>query len=157
MEADRSTAEQALVTLLNQLHRTYRRLLDRALAAHGQSAAQTLPVIFIARSGDGIRQGALAELLGIEGPSLVRQLDQLEAAGLVERKDDPKDRRAKGLYLTAAGRELAERAEILFGGLRGGVLTAVSDADLQTTLRVLREFEQAVLSALGQPTSSGND
>jgi MarR family transcriptional regulator for hemolysin len=157
MSEDRNATEQALVTLLNQLHRSYRRLLDRALAADGLSAAQALPVIFISRHGDGIRQGVLAEQLGIEGPSLVRQLDQLQEAGLVERRDDPKDRRAKGLYLTAAGRDLAGRTETLLTSLRSGVLTNVSDDELQTTLRVLREFEQAVLSALGQPTSSGTD
>jgi MarR family transcriptional regulator for hemolysin len=54
-----------------------------------------LPVLHIARSGGGMRQGHLAEELGVEGPSLVRILDQLCAAGLVERRDDPKDGRPR--------------------------------------------------------------
>ena len=155
MSDSRSAQEQALVTMLNQLHRPYRRLLDRALAVHGLPAAQALPVIFISRLGDGVRQGVLAEQLGIEGPSLVRQLDQLQEAGLVERRDDAKDRRAKGLYLTPAGRDLAGRTEVLLSQLRGEILADVGDDALQTTLRALREFEQAVSSALGQPTPSG--
>jgi len=156
MIQERSQTEQALIGLINQLHRSYRRLLDRALAVHGLSAAQALPVIFISRLGDGVRQGVLAEQLGIEGPSLVRQLDQLQDAGLVERRDDPNDRRAKGLYLTEAGRALAGRTEILLGDLRQSMLKGASDHDLAIGLRVLREFEQAVVSAMDHPPSPGN-
>ena len=49
-------------------------------------------------------------MLAIEGASLVRQLDQLVEAGLVERREDTIDRRAKTLHLTPAG--IARRAKI---------------------------------------------
>jgi MarR family transcriptional regulator for hemolysin len=155
MAESRSADEQALIMIINQLHRTYRRLVDRALAVLALSAAQALPVIFISRLGDGIRQGVLADQLGIEGPSLVRQIDQLQEAGLVERRDDPADRRAKGLFLTPAGRELAGHTERLFLDLRQNMLSRVSDADLATCLRVLRQFEHSVLSALDSSPPSG--
>ena len=66
-----------------------------------------MPVLTIARAGNGMRQGVLAEELGVEGPSLVRILDQLCLGGLVERRDDPTDKRAKTLHLTAEGQALA--------------------------------------------------
>lgn len=148
MTDQRVRNEQSMVMAINHLTRSYRRVVNRALAVHGLSDAQTLPVIFISRLGDGVRQGVLAEQLGIEGPSLVRQLDQLQAAGLVERRDDPTDRRAKCLYLTKSGHDFAALTERLLGDLRGKLLSGVSDAEMAVALKVLRHFEQAVEAAL---------
>lgn len=148
MPDSRSLNEQALISTVTQLNRTYRRLVDRALAVHGLSAAKALPVIFISRLGDGVRQGVLADQLGIEGPSLVRQIDLLQESGLVERRDDPVDRRAKGLYLTPTGHNLAMLTEKLLFDLRRQVLSQVSDADLALTLRTMQSFENTVHAAL---------
>ena len=54
-----------------------------------------------ARLGDGVRQKELATALSIEGPSLVRLLDNLERRGFIERREDETDRRARGIYLRA--------------------------------------------------------
>lgn len=144
MPDSRVKSEQTLITLINQLGRHYRRVVNKLLAAHGLSDSQALPVMFIARLGGGVRQGVLADHLGVEGPSLVRQLDQLETARLVERRDDPGDRRAKTLHLTEAGANMAGLIESLLGARRSALLANVSDDDLATTLRVLSGFEHAV-------------
>lgn len=144
---DRLLQERALTGALLRLARVYRREINRALAAHGLSDARALPVLHIARLGEGVRQGVLAEDLGIEGPSLVRLLDQLSAAGLVERRDDPRDGRAKTLHLTAEGRALAKVIEAAVDRVRADLLSGVGDKDLATTLRVLAAFEAAVDAA----------
>ena len=69
-----------------------------------------------------MRQGTLAEYVGIEGPSLVRLLDQLCAAGLARRDEDPHDRRAKTISLTAAGRAVTAKMEEDLRTLRAQVL-----------------------------------
>jgi MarR family transcriptional regulator for hemolysin len=98
-----------------------------------------------------MRQGVLAEELGVEGPSLVRILDQLCAANLVERRDDPNDRRAKTLHLTAEGQALAGVVEDAVQVVRTRVLAGVSDVNLATTLRAFAAFEAALeASAPGQ-------
>jgi MarR family transcriptional regulator for hemolysin len=144
---NRLLQERALSAGLMRLARTYRRELNRALAAHGVSDARALPILQIARLGDGVRQGLVAEELGIEGPSLVRLLDQLSAAGLVERRDDPRDGRAKTLHLTREGRDLAKVIEDVVDRVRAELLGGVDDADLATTVRVLGVFEAAVDAA----------
>ena len=83
-----------------------------------------------------MRQGALAEALGVEGPSLVRVLDQLVAAGLMERREDAHDRRAKTLHLTDAGHALRAQVEDVLVELRRRLFQGVSEADLQACLRV---------------------
>lgn len=153
-EPDRTASERAFTGGLLRLTRIYRREIDKALAAHGLSEARALPVLHIARLGDGVRQGVLAEELGVEGPSLVRILDQLCAAGLVERRDDPSDRRAKTLHLSDDGRALAAVVEAGVDGFRRELMGAISDADLSATLRTLARFEAALEAAQKRPRSS---
>jgi len=136
---------------LLQLARGYRRVVDDRLAEHRISDARALPVLYIARAGDGLRQGELADLMGIEGPSLVRLLDQLCEAGLVQRRPDPVDGRAKTLHITDSGRVLARVVEGVLHGLRNQLFAEVSDADVETTLRTMRALGSAVRSA---PTSA---
>lgn len=118
------------------LSRAYRGAADKALADYGLSQATAWPVILAGRLGDGVRQGALAEALGVEGPSLVRVLDQLVAAGLMERREDPHDRRARTLHLTEAGHALRAQVEDVLVELRRGIFHDVSESDLQACLRV---------------------
>ncbi|HVT22165.1 MAG TPA: MarR family transcriptional regulator [Mycobacteriales bacterium] len=61
----------------------------------------------------GRSQQAIAEQFGMPPSRLVAFIDDLEQAGLVERRRDPNDRRAHNLFLTAAGEKaLAKIAEI---------------------------------------------
>jgi MarR family transcriptional regulator for hemolysin len=132
---------------LLRMTRIYRRQVNRSLAEHGLSEARALPVLQIARAGGGMRQGVLAEELGIEGPSLVTILDQICAAGLVERRDDPTDRRAKTLHVTPAGQDLAAVIETLLNDLRCRLMAEVSDDDLAAALRAFAALEAALDAA----------
>lgn len=126
----------AMTANLMVLSRAYRGAADKALADFGMSQATAWPVILTGRLGDGVRQGVLAEALGVEGPSLVRVLDQLVAAGMIERREDAQDRRAKTIHLTDAGQVLRERIEGVLIQLRRQLFDGVSDADLDVCLRV---------------------
>ncbi|CAN7388799.1 MarR family transcriptional regulator [Phenylobacterium sp. LjRoot219] len=151
---DRTENERLFTAGLLRLTRIYRREIDKALAAHGLSDARALPVLHIARLGEGVRQGVLAEELGVEGPSLVRILDQLCAAGLVERRDDPNDRRAKTLHLSDEGRALAAVVETSVDSFRRSLMGEISDADLSATLRTLARFDTALEAAQKRPRSA---
>jgi MarR family transcriptional regulator for hemolysin len=132
--------------------RKWRRKCNEVLAAHNVSEACAAPLLSANRQGEAVRQVALAELVGIEGPSLVRLLDQLCAAGLVRRDEDPDDRRAKTISLTDAGRSLTICLEDELRALRERVLKDVSRADLEATLRVLSAFN-AALSETPRPAA----
>ncbi|MBV4538941.1 MULTISPECIES: MarR family winged helix-turn-helix transcriptional regulator [Pseudomonas] len=130
--------------------RHWRRICHAALTGYGISEACAVPLLMIVRLGDGVHQVAVANAAGLESPSLVRLLDQLCKAGLVCRSEDPLDRRAKALSLTADGRILAESIEAELVRLRREVLHGISQADLEATLRVIQAFEAA-----GQVTPGG--
>jgi MarR family transcriptional regulator for hemolysin len=135
---------RTITSQLLRLARVYRREVNRAMNDLGLSDARALPVLLIARSGGGMRQGALAEEMGIEGPSLVPLLDQLCAAGLVERATDPSDRRAKTLHPTDEGRRMAALIEDMLVGVRDRLLGAANDADVEATVRVFAVLDAAL-------------
>ena len=132
-----------LTSGLLQGGRQWRRLAEAALAADDISEACASPLVWLRRLGGGMRQVTLAAHVGIEGTSLVRLLDQLCDAGLVVRRDDPEDRRAKTLWLTETGEQLAARIERTIARLRSRILGKISDADIEATLRVLDTIERA--------------
>ena len=137
MADPRDQLQQRLTSEILGVARLYRREVDRRLVEHGLTDARAVPILHIARHGDGMRQGALADELGLEGPSLVRLLDQLCAAGLVQRRDDPADKRAKTLHITEQGRTMAAVAETALQKVRAEMLADVSFADLAATVRTL--------------------
>ncbi|MCB4770144.1 MarR family transcriptional regulator [Ancylobacter sp. Lp-2] len=136
-----NTLRRTLTAQLLQAGRQWRRIAERELGALGISEACAAPLLWTGRLGGGVRQVTLAAYVGIEGPSLVRLLDQLAASDLIERRDDPTDRRAKTIWLTEAGEELASRIEDVLVDVRGQVLTGIDPSDLEAALRVLKAFD----------------
>src|SRR5262245_4493662 len=128
---------------LARTSKTVSRAFNDALAGAGGS----LPVWWILsalRGGTPASQQELARSVGIEGPTLTRHLDQLEAAGLVRRTRRPGDRRAVQVEPTAAGLALhAALLEVVITFNRR--LTAgVSDAELETLRAALATLEANV-------------
>src|SRR5690606_5090647 len=65
----------------------------------------------LARHPEGLKMGELSRLLMVTGGNVTTIVDQLEGEGLVERLDEPADRRAFRIHLTKAGeRSFAEMA-----------------------------------------------
>ncbi len=112
------------------------------------SEATSHPLRMLARGGKPIRQGALADELGIEGPSLVRVIDLLAAEGLVERQEDPTDRRAKMLQITPLGEAKVEEIIGVVRRVRVELFKGVSADELATTFDVLRRIESSALRSL---------
>lgn len=130
-----------LTTNFHRIGRIWRRRVRERVEAHGISEASAHPLVTIGRLGDGVRQGAVAAEVGLEGPSLVRLLDHLCECGLVERREDPADRRAKTLWLTARGHAVMASIEADLVALRSQVLGNVSRQDIEAALRVFAAFE----------------
>lgn len=136
----RELHEQMGVSLV-LLARLYRRALDGVLKPYELSEATVLPMRYIARLGDNIRQGTLAEVLNLEGPTLVRVLDQLAELGYIDRIEDPQDRRAKTLRLTPAGQALNTELSNVLAKLRAELFEGASEDDVNATLRVMSQLD----------------
>jgi MarR family transcriptional regulator for hemolysin len=128
--------------LVARIARRMRQAVDAEMRLVGLTEATWRPLMYLRTLGDGVRQKELATTLSIEGPSLVRVLDNLERRGLIERREDESDRRARGIHLTRAGRELAVRAARIGAGFQTRLLNGVPLADLETCERVLETLER---------------
>jgi MarR family transcriptional regulator for hemolysin len=80
----------------------------------------------------------LARSLGIEGPTLTRHLDNLEEAGLVERRRSDEDRRAVRVALTPSGEAAYTSLRVAVGAFNDRLLEGISEAE-QAQLRELLE------------------
>lgn len=143
-----SIAQAELGLLVLRLARIWRRKVDQALAEHEISEALAHPLRMLARAGKGVRQGVLADELGIEGPSLVRIIDLLAAEGLVERQEDPTDRRAKVLQITPRGEAKVEEILKVMRKVRTELYRGIPAEELATTFDVLRRIESTALRSL---------
>lgn len=109
---------------LNDVARMLRTYADQKASQLGITRAQWVVLVRVDRF-EGLKQSELAEMLDLQPISLTRLLDRLCASGLIERRSDPSDRRAKRLYLTAAARPLLEQLGVLGDDLMSTALAGV--------------------------------
>ena len=132
--------KKQLITQLIESSRFLRNYVDHRAKSRGTTRAQWI-VLFRLREQEGLSQVDLAEVLELQPISLVRLLDRLVEHGLVERRSDPRDRRANRLFLTAAGRQLANDLDSLRDAIAADVLQGVPDATVETSLKALRDVK----------------
>jgi MarR family transcriptional regulator, transcriptional regulator for hemolysin len=120
-----------------QAARLWRRVVDHRMRPFGLTEATWLPLLHLARGPVAMRQKELAASLSLDSSSVVRLLDALEAAGLIERREDDADRRAKAIVLTRLGRATVAKVERVADQVRGDALIGLSDKELATASRVL--------------------
>lgn len=113
-----------------RLPHLWRSILDRRLAPLGLTQTRWVTLYHLWKLGEGNPQCDLARAIGVEAPSLVRTLGQLEAQGLVERRACDNDRRSKRLYLTPAAMPLLEQIDSVVLEARKEMLAGLSEADL---------------------------
>jgi DNA-binding MarR family transcriptional regulator len=101
-------------------------------------------VVLLALDRSSMRtQAALAAAIGADKTRIIRDLDELQQRGLIERKPDPDDRRVRLLAITDAGRTVknAVQEQIQRGEERW--LGDLSAAERRTFLRVLGRLTPA--------------
>lgn len=120
------------------LARIWRRRIEAELVQAGLTDASWTPLIHLDEGGDDISQSELAERVGLDGSSLVRLLDILEGRGLIERRVDPADRRARRIVLTGLGRAEVEAVRDRLARLEAALLV---DFDEATLARMITDFD----------------
>jgi MarR family transcriptional regulator for hemolysin len=98
-------------------------------------------------------QHHIARSLGIEGATLTRHLDVLEAAGLVVRRRDDSDRRAIRVELTEAGRELHGRLTAAARAFDRRLRAGLDDVETDRLRELLLRLEANLGRAAPQGTS----
>ena len=120
--------------------RLWRAEIDRRLAAFGLTESRWLTLLHLSRLPEAATQRELAAAVGVQGPTLVRTLDRLEAEGLIERRTEAADRRTKSVHLRAAATPVLERIEATAAAVRAEIFSDISSDEVATCLKVLEQI-----------------
>jgi MarR family transcriptional regulator for hemolysin len=122
-----------------------RRDFDRRARSLGLTRAQWSVLAHLKRN-EGSKQAAVADTLELEPITLVRLLDRLEAAGWVERRPDPGDRRARQLYLTEKARPVLDQLMALASETRAVALAGFSEPEREILIEALTKVRANLTS-----------
>ena len=134
------TVNERFTFALHDVARLWLNHLNERFKPTGLRQLKWLVMGRLCKSRDGLVQKELAEQVGVEGPALVRMLDSMEAAGLVQRCSCPNDRRAKIVRLGAKAEPVLNDLIAKARELRAEVLRGIPEADIRTALGVLEEI-----------------
>ena len=146
------TGRDTIGFLLNDAARLMRKDFERRTRSLGLTRAQWQTLFHLARN-EGCNQATLADLLEVEPITLARTIDRLELSGLVERRADPGDRRARLLFLGERAHPLLEELRALGAETREIALAGISD-DERTLLMTLLTKMRANLTGREAATAA---
>ncbi|MGP1614508.1 MAG: MarR family winged helix-turn-helix transcriptional regulator [Pollutimonas bauzanensis] len=131
-----------------ELARRWRRALDHSLAQTGLTDATWAPLLRLHELGDGVQQKELALRVGLRESSLVRLLDILEHSGLIERRADAADRRAKLIFVTDAGRASVAQIREVLARVETDILLGLKDQDIESMLHAFGRIGERIQAIL---------
>lgn len=123
--------------LLSRAAFSWRNAVDHYMSSLGLTQTRWIALLHLDRLGEGCSQKELADNIGIEQPSLLRTLNQLEEAGLVIRKGCAEDARRKTLWFTAEGRDLLFKVESMAKAGRQKMLAGLDKQQRETFHQLL--------------------
>ena len=132
--------------LLKDVSRLFSLNFERHTVGLNLTLAQCRVLCYLQRN-EGISQVRLAALTDTDPMTLVRILDRMEGEGLIERKTDPQDGRARCLFLRASAIPVLDEIWRLSDKARAESLLGLSSADRVQLVNLLQRIH-ANLDAL---------
>lgn len=130
---------------LARLVRIWRALIDHRLKPLELTQTHWVTLHNIHQLPPDQSQIQLAKAIGIEQPSLVRTLDQLEEKGFISRQTCANDRRAKRIKLTEKADPVINKMETVIKKTRGEVLSGISPDELDLMLKLIERLAHNII------------
>jgi MarR family transcriptional regulator, lower aerobic nicotinate degradation pathway regulator len=135
------SAEAPVSEFAGQLFFRLWRALHEAAAAALETVGLTtalFALLNVIGARDGAIQQELGAALGIDPSTMVSLIDQLEGAGLANRRPSPRDRRAREVVITPKGRRLLDRARRVVAESEDEVLGGLTADERRRLMTLLR-------------------
>jgi DNA-binding MarR family transcriptional regulator len=142
--------------LIHDVSRLRRTAFDQLMKPMGVTRAQWWVLAHLSRN-DGMMQTKLADALDVGKASLGNFIERLEAGGLVERRDDPVDKRAKRVYMARAGQQLLKRMTLEENRLNELILKELSPTERESMIGQLSYIKQALLQQISPGATNEED
>jgi MarR family transcriptional regulator, transcriptional regulator for hemolysin len=137
---------QGVGVLLVDVARLLRRNFNRRAQRLGLTQPQWQALARLSQN-QGMNQACLADLLEVQPITLTRLIDRLEAAGWVERRPDPADRRVQRLFLTLKAEPLLDDIRALAAKTREEAMQGLSDRERRQLLQTLQTIKGNLVRA----------
>ena len=137
--------------LLKDVSRRYVHRFEQRASEIALTLAQCKALVRL-EENQGVNQVRLAALADVEPMAMVRILDRMEGDGLIERRPDPSDRRARLLYLTAKAKPFLDEIWRLSALTRAETFAGVSRQEREVFMDILTRIH-ANACAYGMPAS----
>ena len=129
----------SLLDVVARVSRAMKASIQVPLERHGVHAGQNF-ILERLWERDGQTPGEIAEAIGVEGPTVVRALQRMAAAGLVTRKKHPTDGRQVVIHLTPAGARLRTQIPRAMRQVEEQALADFSDAERAKLFELLERL-----------------
>ncbi|WP_036164758.1 MarR family winged helix-turn-helix transcriptional regulator [Massilia sp. 9096] len=143
-----NSIDERISGALHGAARVWRQALDKRLKHLGIGQSGWMTIAMVAKAAEPLSQRALADLVGVEGPSMVSMLDRLERGGLVTRAPSAHDRRVKLVQLTDAGRKIYAEVHTVAQGFRADLFDGLDPARLAIAAEVLETLRKRIEESL---------
>lgn len=136
--------ELTLGSDLARLVRVWRALIDHRLKPLKLTQTHWITLYNISQLPPDQSQIQLAKAIGIEQPSLVRTLDQLEEKKLITRHICANDRRAKRIKLTEESEPFIRQVDEVIEQTRQDILNGISQESLESLVVIIHKLEENI-------------
>jgi DNA-binding MarR family transcriptional regulator len=112
-----------------------------------QIGAGQYPYLFTLYVEDGQSQQSLSDRMLVDKAATVRAINKLEAAGYVERRPDPQDKRSFRVFLTEKGKAVRPQLEVIVGEVQEILLDKMSREEKDVLKRLIRQMARNIMGA----------
>jgi MarR family transcriptional regulator for hemolysin len=147
MDVPKPAIEREVAFNINDVARLLRTYADQRARDLGMTRAQWA-VLARVENTEGLKQCELADTLDIQPITLTRLIDRLCDSGLIERRSDPDDRRAKRLFLTPAARPVLDGLARIGKDVMATVLAGLEPAAVEQLLAQLLTLKANLRNAI---------
>ncbi len=143
--------------LIHDVSRLRRTVIDKALKPLGITRSQWWVLSNLARNtSHEMVQTELANVLDIGKVALGGLLDRLEAAGYIERKADPADRRAKRVVMTRKGEEVLEQMQEQGTDLNRETLRDITEQEVRLAEDIMHRMKKRLIEMDAELRKNGS-
>ncbi len=126
--------------LIGRVSRRLNKITKENIAKYGLTTSQFFLLIALYEE-NGILISKLAEKVALDKATLTGIIDRLERDGFVERRDDPKDRRAIRVYLTEKAEALRDELLKIYHKNNSRFLSVLTDEERKAFERIVEKLE----------------
>ena len=140
VEEKRGVAGHQILTPLGCVFRRVGAVYEKET---GFGVGQWFALVTLEKS-DGMSQGEMSRIFGVDPARVSRVVRTLEGEGLVRRERDPEDGRVVRLYLTDAGRKAVEKRSAVEEAVEARVRGVMSEDEVEELGRMLGLLAEAM-------------